>query len=79
MSKGSHNKGAQRKSWLVMANFCSWSENNEQIVRIFRSEPLYRSLYSKNHMLNHNNLFTVIDSFQSYIHSDKSNVLNKGR
>jgi hypothetical protein len=28
-------------------------------------------------MLNHNNLFTVIDNFQSYIHSDKSIVLDK--
>jgi hypothetical protein len=28
-------------------------------------------------MLNHNNLFTVIDSFQRYIHSDKSIVVNK--
>jgi hypothetical protein len=30
-------------------------------------------------MLNHNNLFTVIDSFQRYIHLDKSIVLNKER
>jgi hypothetical protein len=30
-------------------------------------------------MLNHNNLFTAIDSFQRYIHSDKSIVLNKER
>jgi hypothetical protein len=29
-------------------------------------------------MLNHNNLFTVIDSFQRFIHSDKSIILNKG-
>jgi hypothetical protein len=28
---------------------------------------------------NHNNLFTVIDSFQRYILSDKSIILNKGR
>jgi hypothetical protein len=28
-------------------------------------------------MLDHNNLFMVIDSFQRYIHSDKSIVLNK--
>jgi hypothetical protein len=77
MRKGSHNKGAQRKSWLVMENLCSWSENNKQIVLIFRSEPLYLSLYCRNHMLNHNNLFMVIDNFQRYIHLDKSIVLNK--
>jgi len=28
-------------------------------------------------MLNHNSLLTVIDNFQSCIHSDKSAVLNK--
>jgi hypothetical protein len=28
-------------------------------------------------MLNHNNLFTVIDSFQRYIYSDKNIVLDK--
>jgi hypothetical protein len=60
-----------------MANLCSWSENNKQIVLIFWSEPLYQSLYCKNHMLNHNYLYTVIDSFQRYIHSDKSIILNK--
>jgi hypothetical protein len=40
---------------------------------------LYQSLYRKNHVLNHNNLFIVIDSFQRYILSDKSIILNKGR
>jgi hypothetical protein len=30
-------------------------------------------------MLNHNNLFTVIDNFQIYIHLDKNIILNKER
>jgi hypothetical protein len=63
-----------------MANLCSWSENNEQIVLIFQSEPFISELAKKkNHMLNHNNLFTIIDSFQRYILSDKRIILNKGR
>jgi hypothetical protein len=43
----------------------------------FDQSLLYQRKYSKNHMLNHNNLFTIIDSFQRYILSDKSIVLNK--
>jgi hypothetical protein len=44
MSKGNHNKGAQGKSLLVMANLCSWSENNKQIILIFGSEPFISEL-----------------------------------
>jgi hypothetical protein len=62
-----------------MENLCSWSENNEQITLIFWAEPFISGLTKKTHMLNHNNLFTVIDSFQRYILSDKSIILNKGR
>jgi hypothetical protein len=77
MSKGVTIKVHKENHDWWWQTFVSWSENYKHIILIFWSEPLYQSLYCKNHMLNHNNLFTVIDSFQRYIHSDKNIVLDK--
>jgi hypothetical protein len=62
-----------------MANLCSWSENNEQIVLIFRSEPFISELTKQKSHAQSQQSLSVIDSFQRYILLDKDIILNKGR
>ena len=77
--KGVTNKDAKRESKLVMANFVLGQ-------RTFNSSYLsfgwcfYNNAYiAKLNMFNYNNLSTVINSFQSNIHSDKKACAKQGR
>jgi hypothetical protein len=79
MSKGNHNKRCTKK--IMIGDGKVLFLVREQLIdctyisiRVFIKELILQKSHA-----HHNNLFTVIDSFQRYIHSDKSIVLNKGK
>ena len=62
-----------------MANFVLGQRTINRLYLSFEQSLYIRAYIAELNMFNHNNLFTVIDNFQSYIHSDNKACAEQGR
>ena len=62
-----------------MANFVLGQRTINRSYLSFEQSLYNRAYIAELNMFNHNNLFTVIDNFQSYIHSDNKACAKQGR